>query len=75
MEAVRRITGKPIRVDANEGWMDKEEAIRKIKLAGVTERGIRGAAYARAIWPRSTMPILMGVCWPAILIQCATSES
>lgn len=28
--AIRSITDKPIRVDANEGWTDKEEAIRKI---------------------------------------------
>lgn len=28
--AIRSITKKPIRVDANEGWTDKEEAIRKI---------------------------------------------
>ncbi len=28
--AVRSVTKKPIRVDANEGWTDKEEAIRKI---------------------------------------------
>jgi L-alanine-DL-glutamate epimerase-like enolase superfamily enzyme len=30
IEAVRSVTKKPIRVDANEGWIDKEEAIRKI---------------------------------------------
>jgi L-Ala-D/L-Glu epimerase len=28
--AVRSVTNKPLRVDANEGWTDKEEAIRKI---------------------------------------------
>jgi L-Ala-D/L-Glu epimerase len=28
--AVRAATGKPIRVDANEGWTRKEEAVRKI---------------------------------------------
>lgn len=28
--AIRSVTKKPIRVDANEGWTDKEEAIRKI---------------------------------------------
>lgn len=28
--AVRSVSKKPIRVDANEGWTDKEEAIRKI---------------------------------------------
>lgn len=30
IEAVRSVTKKPIRVDANEGWTDKKEAIRKI---------------------------------------------
>ena len=28
--AVRSVTAKPLRVDANEGWTDPEEAIRKI---------------------------------------------
>jgi len=33
--AVRSVTDKPLRVDANEGWKDKEEAVRKINwLAG-----------------------------------------
>jgi L-alanine-DL-glutamate epimerase-like enolase superfamily enzyme len=30
IEAVRSVTKKPLRVDANEGWKDKEEALRKI---------------------------------------------
>lgn len=30
MEAVRSVTKKPLRVDANEGWKDKKEAVRKI---------------------------------------------
>jgi len=30
LEAVRSATKKPLRVDANEGWKDKEEAVRKI---------------------------------------------
>lgn len=30
IEAVRSVTRKPLRVDANEGWNDKEEAARKI---------------------------------------------
>ena len=30
MAAVRSVTQKPLRVDANEGWKDKEEAARKI---------------------------------------------
>ena len=28
--AVRAVTKKPLRVDANEGWTDREEAVRKI---------------------------------------------
>jgi L-Ala-D/L-Glu epimerase len=30
IEAIRSVTKKPLRVDANEGWTDKEEAVRKI---------------------------------------------
>lgn len=30
METVRKFTNKPLRVDANEGWTNKEEAVRKI---------------------------------------------
>jgi L-Ala-D/L-Glu epimerase len=30
IEAVRSVTSKPLRVDANEGWKSKEEAARKI---------------------------------------------
>jgi L-alanine-DL-glutamate epimerase-like enolase superfamily enzyme len=30
LAAVRGVTRKPLRVDANEGWQDKEEAVRKI---------------------------------------------
>jgi L-Ala-D/L-Glu epimerase len=30
IEAVRSATSKPLRVDANEGWKNKEEAVRKI---------------------------------------------
>jgi L-Ala-D/L-Glu epimerase len=30
IEAVRSVTDKPLRVDANEGWKDREEVVRKI---------------------------------------------
>lgn len=30
IDAIRQATKKPLRVDANEGWSDKEEAVRKI---------------------------------------------
>lgn len=31
METIRKITDKPIRVDANEGWKSKEDALKKIQ--------------------------------------------
>lgn len=31
MDAVRSVTKKPIRVDANEGWKDKDVAVQRIK--------------------------------------------
>jgi L-alanine-DL-glutamate epimerase-like enolase superfamily enzyme len=31
IDAVRSVTDKPLRVDANEGWTDKEVALRKIE--------------------------------------------
>jgi L-alanine-DL-glutamate epimerase-like enolase superfamily enzyme len=31
MDAVRSVTDKPLRVDANEGWKTREEALRKVK--------------------------------------------
>ena len=31
LQAVRQVTDKPLRVDANEGWKTKEEALEKIK--------------------------------------------
>ena len=31
LEAVRSVTKKPLRVDANEGWKDKDLALRRIK--------------------------------------------
>jgi L-alanine-DL-glutamate epimerase-like enolase superfamily enzyme len=31
LDAVRSVTDKPLRVDANEGWNTKEEALRKIQ--------------------------------------------
>lgn len=31
VQAVRRVTNKPIRVDANEGWTSREQALKKIQ--------------------------------------------
>lgn len=36
--AVRSVTNKPLRVDANEGWKSKEEALRKINW--LAEQGV-----------------------------------
>ncbi len=63
--AVREVTGKPLRVDANEGWTDKEAAIRKIEwLAknGVEfiEQPMPAAMLEETRWlrDRSELPII-----------------
>lgn len=38
VEAVRAVSSKALRVDANEGWKDKEEAVRKINW--LEKRGV-----------------------------------
>jgi len=38
IDAVRSVTDKPLRVDANEGWTDKEVALRKIEW--LSKRGV-----------------------------------
>jgi len=38
IDAVRSVTGKPLRVDANEGWKDKETAI--CRLEWLARRGV-----------------------------------
>jgi L-alanine-DL-glutamate epimerase-like enolase superfamily enzyme len=38
LAAVRAATKKPLRVDANEGWKDREEAVRKIN--GLESQGV-----------------------------------
>jgi len=48
IRAVRDVTDKPLRVDANEGWKDKNEAARKIEwLAG------RGVEFVEQPMPAS----------------------
>ena len=44
--AVREATDQPLRVDANEGWHDKEQALEKIQLAPAHGRGADRAAVA-----------------------------
>jgi L-alanine-DL-glutamate epimerase-like enolase superfamily enzyme len=65
IEAVRSVTTKPLRVDANEGWTDKEEAVRKInwlETQGVefVEQPMPAAMIEETRWVRSRvhLPII-----------------
>jgi L-alanine-DL-glutamate epimerase-like enolase superfamily enzyme len=60
--AVRSVTSKPLRVDANEGWKDKEEAVRKInwlEKQGVefVEQPMPAAMLEETRWVRSRVHI------------------
>jgi L-Ala-D/L-Glu epimerase / N-acetyl-D-glutamate racemase len=62
IEAVRSVTSKPLRVDANEGWKDKETAIRKIewlaaKGVELVEQPMPAAMVEEAAWVRERSPI------------------
>ncbi len=62
IEAVRSVTKKPLRVDANEGWKSKEEAVRKIKwLEGMgvemIEQPLPAAMLEEARWMRGKVNI------------------
>lgn len=62
LEAVRSVTKKPLRVDANEGWKDKEEAVRKInwlESQGVEliEQPMPAAMLEEQRWVRSKVHI------------------
>ncbi len=62
IEAVRSVTKKPLRVDANEGWKDKEEAVRKInwlESQGVefVEQPMPAAMLEETRWVRSRVHI------------------
>ncbi len=65
IEAVRSVTKKTLRVDANEGWKDKEVALRKIKwleTQGVEfiEQPLPAAMFEETKWLRErvSMPII-----------------
>ncbi len=66
LEAIRAVTSKPLRVDANEGWKSKEEALDKIQWlqedGGVefVEQPMRGDLTADHAWLRErvTLPII-----------------
>jgi len=62
IEAIRSVTKKPLRVDANEGWTDKEEAVRKInwlEKQGVEfiEQPLPAAMIEETKWIRSRVHI------------------
>jgi len=62
IEAVRSVTKKPLRVDANEGWKNKEEAVRKInwlEKQGVEfiEQPMPAAMLEETRWVRSRVHI------------------
>lgn len=65
IEAVRSVTRKTLRVDANEGWKDKEVALRKIKwleTQGVEfiEQPLPSSMFEETRWLRERvdMPII-----------------
>ena len=62
IEAIRAVTKKPLRVDANEGWRDKEEAVRKInwlEKMGVEfiEQPMPAEMFEETKWVRSKVHI------------------
>jgi L-alanine-DL-glutamate epimerase-like enolase superfamily enzyme len=64
LETIRKFTDKPLRLDANEGWKSKEEAVRKIKwLEGMgvelIEQPLPASMIEEARWIRErvNMPI------------------
>jgi L-alanine-DL-glutamate epimerase-like enolase superfamily enzyme len=62
IEAVRSVTKKPLRLDANEGWKDKEEAVRKINWlesqgAEFIEQPLPAPMIEETRWVRSRVHI------------------
>jgi L-alanine-DL-glutamate epimerase-like enolase superfamily enzyme len=65
LQAIRAVTNKPLRVDANEGWKTKEEAVEKINWLekhGVqfVEQPLRADMIEETKWVRSRvhLPII-----------------
>jgi L-Ala-D/L-Glu epimerase len=74
LAAVRSATKKPLRVDANEGWKDKEEAVRKInwlETQGVefVEQPMPAEMIEETRWVRSRVHL------PIIADEAAVSAS
>ncbi|MGH9721335.1 MAG: dipeptide epimerase [Bryobacteraceae bacterium] len=62
IEAVRSVTRKPLRLDANEGWKTKEEAVRKINWlekqgAELIEQPLPAHMIEETRWVRSRVHI------------------
>jgi L-alanine-DL-glutamate epimerase-like enolase superfamily enzyme len=62
IEAVRSVTGKPLRVDANEGWQEKEAAIRKIEWLArrgveLVEQPMPAAMIDETAWLKARSPV------------------
>ncbi|RMH60276.1 MAG: dipeptide epimerase [Calditrichaeota bacterium] len=65
IEAIRAVTDKPVRVDANEGWKDKHQALENIRwLAGhniqFVEQPMPAAQHEDMVWlkERSPLPLI-----------------
>jgi L-Ala-D/L-Glu epimerase / N-acetyl-D-glutamate racemase len=62
IDAVRSVTGKPLRVDANEGWQDKETAIRRLewlatKGVELVEQPMPAAMLEEQAWLKARSPL------------------
>ena len=62
IDAVRSVTGKPLRVDANEGWKDKETAIRRLewlsrKGVELVEQPMPAALLEEQGWLKARSPL------------------
>ena len=62
IDAVRSVTGKPLRVDANEGWKDKETAIRRLewlatKGVELVEQPMPAPLLEEAAWLKARSPL------------------
>jgi L-alanine-DL-glutamate epimerase-like enolase superfamily enzyme len=62
LAAVRRVTGKPLRADANEGWRDKEQALERIRWlqdmgVELIEQPLPAAMLEETAWLRRRVDI------------------
>ena len=60
--AIREVTDKPIRVDANEGWKDKEFALEQIKWLAdmgveLVEQPMPSVMLKESIWLKENSPL------------------